>query len=304
MDRTTGPQGTDLTTLRIPFELPGVEPLRHGVRRSSWQPDVGHHVEVELQRGGGRNAGSVVRDGDRLLRPTSANSDVVRRLLDRLHDVGFAGAPAHLGQEADGREVLSWVEGATFPTNVPTWLRAPATLADVGRLLRLFHNAVKSWSDVTWEPMCAPPDLLAGTIVCHGDLGFGNVVFRERRPIAFIDFEFIVRADPLYDVATLASVWPVLPETAPGDATGRRDFEECLLAVAEGYGLDRGQRLRLPKAMAAVEQNAITFMTHLLDIGDTVAIVGDFATVLPERAVRLGWLRSAVPHLESAMSRS
>ena len=141
-------------------------------------------------------------------------------------------------------------------------------------------------------------------IACHGDLGFGNVVFRERVPIALIDFEFIVRADPLYDVATLASVRPVLPQTPPDDATGRTEFEQCLLAVADGYGLDSKQRQRLPRAMAAVEQNAINFMSHLLDEGDAVAVAGDFATVLPQRAGRLGWLRAAAPHLDGTLRRS
>jgi len=221
-----------------------------------------------------------------------------------LYDEGFSGAPLYLGRESDGREVLTWVEGATFSNDAPGWLREPTTLAAVGRLLRLFHDAVMSWSELMWEPLCSPPDPLAGTIACHGDLGFGNVVFREREAVAFIDFEFLVRADPLYDVATLASVWPVLPQTVPADATGRSEFDQCVLAVAEGYGLDREQRQRLPRAMAAVEQNAITFMGRLLDKGDAVAEAGDFATVLSERAVRLDWFRAAVPHLEATLSRS
>ena len=259
---------------------------------------------VEIQSGGGRNAGSVVRDGDRLLRPISGSSDTVRRLLHHLHEVGFSGAPKHLGREGDGFEVLTWVEGMTFATDVPRWLREPTTLAGVARLLRLFHNAVESWSDYTWEPLCRPPGLLEGTIACHGDLGFGNVVFRGGAPVSFIDFEFIVRADPLYDVATLASVWPVLPQTSPDDLTGRAEFDQCLRAVAEGYGLDNEQRRRLPTAMAAVEQNAIDFMSGLLDVGDAVAVAGDFATVLPQRATRLGWLTAAAPHLVAALSRS
>lgn len=73
---------------------------------------------MELQRGGGRNAGSVMRDGDRLLRPTSATSDIVRSLLNHLHEVGFSGAPIHQGQKV-GLEVLTWVEGMAFATDVP-----------------------------------------------------------------------------------------------------------------------------------------------------------------------------------------
>ena len=72
---------------------------------------------------------SVVRDGDRLLRPISGSSDTVRRLLHHLHEVGFSGAPKHLGREGDGFEVLTWVEGRTFATDVPRWLREPTTLA-------------------------------------------------------------------------------------------------------------------------------------------------------------------------------
>jgi len=96
---------------------------------------------------------------------------------------------------------------------------------------------------------------------------------------------------------------PAFPQTPPDDATGHTEFDRCLVAVAEGYGLDRDQRGRLPGAMAAVEQNAINFMSHLLDDGDAVAVAGDFATVLPERGVRLDWLRAAAPHLVVMLNR-
>ena len=87
-------------------------------------------------------------------------------------------------------------------------------------------------------------------------------------------------------------MWPVLPQTSPDDLTGRAEFDQCLRAVAEGYGLDNEQRRRLPTAMAAVEQNAIDFMSGLLDVGDAVAVAGDFATVLPQLAtVSAGSLR-------------
>jgi hypothetical protein len=99
------------------------------------------------------------------------------------------------------------------------------------------------------------------------------------------------------------SVRPVLPQMPPDDATGRTEFEQCLLAVADGYGLDSKQRQRLPKTMAAVDQNAINFMSHLLHEGDAVAVAGGFATVLPERATRLGWLHAPAPHLEVTLSR-
>ncbi len=226
---------------------------------------------------------------------------MVNALLAHLERVGFAGAPRLLGRTSD-RDILSWVEGRAYPVDRPHWLRSPSTLAAVGRLLRAFHDATASWSHAGWVPLCPPPAALEGTVVCHGDLGFGNVVFRETTPVALIDFEFLVRADRLYDVATVASVWPAMPPPALPDRDDGDRFYICVRAVADGYGLLGPQREGLAAAMVEVERGAISFMRGMVEARHPVAVDADFASLLPHREERLAWLQAQEPRMASRLA--
>jgi hypothetical protein len=61
----------------------------------------------EIPLRGGRVTHGVVRVGDTVHRPATANSEFVARLLQHLALQGFAGAPAPLGTEELGRDVLA-----------------------------------------------------------------------------------------------------------------------------------------------------------------------------------------------------
>src|SRR5215210_8669292 len=64
-----------------------------------------------LLPGGTSNRGLVVRVGDTVHRPQTEASAAVHDLLLHLESVGFEGAPRYLGQDEQGREILSYIDG-------------------------------------------------------------------------------------------------------------------------------------------------------------------------------------------------
>ncbi len=100
----------------------------------------------------------------------------------------WPGAPRYLGRDERGREVLSFIDGEVAwdgrfePTD--------ASLAEVGRLVRRFH-------DLTAGTALAG----AGDVVCHNDLSPKNTVYDGARPIAFIDWDIAAPGRRIEDVA-------------------------------------------------------------------------------------------------------
>ena len=72
-------------------------------------------VSEEIPLGGGALTDGVVRLGDTVRRPSSPATSRVRDVLLHLERAGFDAAPRWLGVEDQDREMLSWIEGDTFP---------------------------------------------------------------------------------------------------------------------------------------------------------------------------------------------
>jgi Ser/Thr protein kinase RdoA (MazF antagonist) len=126
-------------------------------------------------------------------RPAGPSFRLVREVLLRLERSGVDAAPRWLGVDDGGREILGWIEGETFlergrmhpfvgdPSQRITF--GDAQLDAVFRLLRRYHDA------------------LGDDVVCHGDFGPWNLVWREGLPVGIIDFDDVRRADAPEDVA-------------------------------------------------------------------------------------------------------
>lgn len=132
--------------------------------------------DAEEQLTGGAQTVGVVRIGETVRLPTHPRSDFVAALLGHLEKVGFEGAPRALGYDQQRRQVLSYVEGEVLHT--PPYALSDAQLVSATVLVKRYHDATSR------SPLCEGQE-----VVCHGDLGPHNMVFRGGVPVAIIDWD-------------------------------------------------------------------------------------------------------------------
>jgi Ser/Thr protein kinase RdoA (MazF antagonist) len=223
-------------------------------------PPGGGEREIPLP-GGLANRGRVVRIGDTVRRPLRPTSPATHALLRHLEKVDFPGAPRFLGVDAQDREVLSYLPGTTPIRPYPDWALTDEALRSVAHLLRAYHRAVADFDPTPYVWPASPPEALAGELVSHNDPNLDNVVFRDGRAVALIDFDLASPGSRLWDVACAARLWaPLRPDTRVRDARSGQGFRRLRLFL-EAYGaadLDRAQ------VALAVQQNQEWFW-HLVD---------------------------------------
>jgi hypothetical protein len=137
--------------------------------------------------------GGVVRVGDTVRRPAEHANQLMRDVLVHLERVGFEAAPRWLGFDEQGRDVLTWIDGDTFTdrSQMHPYIGDPPAritfseeqVAAVMRLLRRYH------------------DTFDDEVICHGDYGPWNIVWRAGMPFAVIDFDNVYRGAAADDVA-------------------------------------------------------------------------------------------------------
>jgi hypothetical protein len=125
-------------------------------------------------------------------------SGLVRALLWHLDAVGFDGAPRYLGSDDAGREIFTYIRGAV-PAELSDY--DDKTLAEAARLIRRYHDATSSLFET------ASAQKAGIEVACHNDLSPCNTVFRQGRPVAFIDFDAAVPGSRSYDLGYAAWLW-------------------------------------------------------------------------------------------------
>ncbi|MFC8428370.1 phosphotransferase [Streptomyces sp. NPDC057253] len=194
----------------------------------------------------------VVREGDRVRRPAAPWSATVQRLLAHLAEAGFTGAPRPYGLSDDGEEeIVEFLPGEVGHDFEAPQVRSDDSLTAVARLLRNLHDASASFArqpDDVWQFAPREP----AEVVCHGDAATYNTVFRDRLPVAFIDFDTAHPAPRLWDVAYTA--YRFVPLYAPDAAEPSLPVPEArrrLNLFADAYGLSEAERAALPSAAGA-----------------------------------------------------
>lgn len=216
-------------------------------RRSPRAPvSIGRGRDAEVEEtlaGGTANRGLVVRVGDTVRRPLRDRSASTHALLRHLESVGFEGAPRFLGVDTAGREVLTYVEGRAALPPYPAWGLTDVALDSVAVLLREFHDATASFDPrgLTWTA-AVPPEHRDGAVVSHNDPNLDNVLFRDGRAVALIDFDLSAPGSRLWDVACAARLWAPLRPDDDIDDTRRGSSLSRLRRFVDTYGLSGRER--------------------------------------------------------------
>jgi Phosphotransferase enzyme family len=252
--------------------------------------------------GGLANRGSVVRVGDTVRRPLRRTSPATHALLRHLEDAGFSGAPRFLGIDAQDREVLSYIPGATATAPYPDWVLTEEALVSVAHLLRAYHRAVAGFDFGPHSWPASPPGPLAGELVSHNDPNLDNVVFRDGRAVALIDFDLASPGSRLWDVACAARLWaPLRPDARVRDSRRGRSLHRFRLFM-DAYGTEDLDRARIP---TAVQQNQEWFW-HLVDryaaAGHAAFLEYSMSDVRVPPADYRTWLAENEPALREALA--
>jgi hypothetical protein len=169
----------------------------------------------ELPLSGGNVTAGIVRVGDTVRRPAGAWTPAVHTLLDHLQRKGFAGAPRRLGVDAQGREILSFAEGAVaWPWEAFRPLATDAGLSRVAERVGAYHAAVADYRpppDAAWSAIA--PQRGAADTLCHNDLAPWNLIVGPAGELTFIDWDLAAPGERISDLAYAARTFtPLVPD--------------------------------------------------------------------------------------------
>ncbi|MEZ0077180.1 phosphotransferase enzyme family protein [Planotetraspora sp. GP83] len=223
-------------------------------------------IEEEELTGGGVN--HVVRIGTTVRRPTGHWTPAVHALLNHLVAVGFTGAPASHGIDDEGREILDFLPGQVPDYPLPEYAQSDEALLGVAALLRDYHEATAGFaapSNVSWYFAPQSP----AEVICHGDIAPYNCVFRDWRPVAFIDFDTAHPGPRIWDVAYAAYRFVPLadPHREVGIPAVHKQARRLRL-FADAYRLGDTDRSALTNTALARLDHLIRHMHDQADAGN------------------------------------
>ena len=218
-------------------------------------------MDQAIPLAGGRITKGVMRVGDTVRRPASANSGFVAELLQVLAHQGFGAAPRYLGQDDEGRDILSYLDG-WVPTKFQRW--TDGQVGAVGVLLRGFHDATRHSRLAARHP-----------VICHHDVGPNNFVFRGDRPVALIDFDTAEPGSPLEDLGYAAWTWCIASKYDDVDRQAAQ-----VRVLVDAYGLAQPERDAVVDAILERQSRNVRFWVET-----TVDVTED------QRATRIAWSR-------------
>jgi len=198
-----------------------------------------HPEPEEIPLLGGLECGRVVKVGDSVRRGAGPWTPTVQALLAHLQAKGFP-APAPLGLDEQGREIVSFLPGRASNWPWPAPLLATSGASQVGALLKRYHQAVADFAPpapALWRH--GAQALNGGEIVLHGDFGPHNLIWSDTAVIGVIDFELARPGYPMEDAGfAVIRAAQLRPDdmTRPAGFETPPDRQARLRAFAEGIG--------------------------------------------------------------------
>ena len=213
---------------------------------------------MEILHGGRTN--QIARAGNLVHRPSGPWSESVHALLNHLQTVGFLAAPQSVGFDADGNEILTFLDGEVCNYPLSQAAASLAALESSAKLLRAYHDATVSFlqnqaAGQIWMFPARPP----AQVICHGDFAPYNVVLGGDRAIGLIDFDTAHPGPRAWDLAYALYRWAPLTHSANPDGFGTlADQIDRASRFCTAYGL-------APADRADLVQWAITRLQALAD---------------------------------------
>jgi hypothetical protein len=176
----------------------------------------------------GGNTGGAVRVGDTVRRTAGPWTPAVQALLAHLHDVGFDRCPRPLGLDERGREVLSYLPGASVGDRKPwpSWVHSDAALVEVAQWLREYHDAAAGFVPPPTAAWRGQGPSGAGAIICHNDAAPYNACWNDDGLVGFFDWDFSGPGTVEWDLAFTVSAWVPLHAKRVAFEEGFRAFAD------------------------------------------------------------------------------
>lgn len=237
--------------------------------------------------GGTANRGRVVRVGDTVVRPTAPCWPATHALLRHLDVVGFDGAPRVLSV-GPVTETLTYIAGRAAVPPLTDDMLTDEALVSVADLLRRYQHAVASFdpADYAW-PRPVPARYRTG-IASHNDVYPANVVFRDGRAVALIDFDLAGPGSAVWDFAAAArSFVPLLDEADVTDSRQGRALDRFRIFLAAS-GLPRAARVSVAEALLANHDWTYAIVTEAATAGHA-GFAGHWRAVAPAAGRARRW---------------
>src|SRR5262245_56628196 len=103
------------------------------------------HAQMEEELHGG-NTGRVVRVGETVRREAGPWTPTIHGLLAHVRERGVDWAPEPLGVDAEGREIVGFIDGEVPNYPLPEWVWDEGVLVEAARRLRQLHDATAGFT--------------------------------------------------------------------------------------------------------------------------------------------------------------